>query len=148
MQNRRTHKGFTLIELMIVVAIVAILAAFAIPNYQNYVTRAHASEMLNASMSMKTSVSICMSQAEPDCTSGNGGVPLAQDLGVFSVESVNDAASGQVKIRAFINPNQRKGKLEDGDKIELIPQDTSGGVVWNIECTSVSGSAVDWCPDS
>lgn len=49
-------KGFTLIELMIVVAIVSILAAIAVPQYQNYITRAQVSEALVLGSGMKSAL--------------------------------------------------------------------------------------------
>ena len=52
---------FTLIELMIVVAIIGILSSFAIPSYQNYTKRAHASEILSTMSAMKMAVGICIS---------------------------------------------------------------------------------------
>lgn len=51
------QKGFTLIELMIVIAIIGILAAIAIPAYQDYTTRAKVTEMLSVASSAKTSIS-------------------------------------------------------------------------------------------
>src|SRR5690554_6146121 len=54
----RGQKGFTLIELMIVVAIIGILAAIAIPAYQNYTIRARVSEAASVAASVKTAVGI------------------------------------------------------------------------------------------
>ncbi|HQU14876.1 MAG TPA: prepilin-type N-terminal cleavage/methylation domain-containing protein, partial [Gammaproteobacteria bacterium] len=53
---KRTQQGFTLIELMIVVAIIGILAAIAIPAYQDYTVRAKVTEGLNLADAAKTAV--------------------------------------------------------------------------------------------
>lgn len=66
----KTQQGFTLIELMIVVAIIAILAAIAIPQYQNYVARSAVTRAVGETASLKTPIEDCLAQ-------GNAITPTA-----------------------------------------------------------------------
>lgn len=65
----KAQKGFTLIELMIVVAIIGILAAVALPAYNNYTARARFAEVIQASTPAKTAIDICVQTGTPaDCS--------------------------------------------------------------------------------
>ncbi|EPG0368768.1 pilin [Photobacterium damselae] len=147
------QKGFTLIELMIVVAIIGILSAFAVPAYQNYTMRAHASEMLNSMSAFKTAVGICLLDGKDTCASGKNGVPSKQtfkkdDNDNFSIDSnVAQTTLGSVdadtKITATVS---KKGSLPASATVTLTPELSANGVVWTVACTG--GTPADWCPAS
>jgi type IV pilus assembly protein PilA len=82
-QMQKAQQGFTLIELMIVVAIIGILAAIALPAYQDYTIRARASEAIIAAASMKATVG--------ENIANNGGVIAAGAcLGVTNLAAATD----------------------------------------------------------
>jgi type IV pilus assembly protein PilA len=95
------QQGFTLIELMIVVAIIGILAAIAIPAYQNYVKKARFAEVMSISDSYKTAVATCADDNAGDlsvCDEGAKGVPAAADA-TTSLASMS-VADGVISMTA------------------------------------------------
>ena len=75
---KKAQAGFTLIELMIVVAIIGILAAVAIPQYSNYTVKAKIASVLSSVASIKTAVGVCGQEnggALANCNSGDEGIP-------------------------------------------------------------------------
>ena len=74
---KKIQQGFTLIELMIVIAIIGILASISLPAYQQYTQKAKFSEVILSSAIYKTALEICFQEngSLENCTNGSNGVP-------------------------------------------------------------------------
>lgn len=127
-QIHRTQKGFTLIELMIVVAIIGILAAIALPAYQDYTIRAQVSEGLSLASGARTAVTEYF-QNTGDLPTDNdeAGISEPTDIQGNYVESVTiGTPAGLIDAEFGGDANT----AISGDSILLSPITLTGSVQW------------------
>jgi type IV pilus assembly protein PilA len=101
---KRVQQGFTLIELMIVVAIIGILAAIAVPQYQNYVTKARWADANTQTAPFKQAIGLCIQQAGGDAAAKLAACETAAAVGVTepgastNVKSIKVIAGAKIEV--------------------------------------------------
>jgi len=131
---KKLQQGFTLIELMIVVAIIGILAAVALPAYQDYTIRAKVSELILSASSART----CATEAYQ---SAGGSFPstLSADCSIANVGKVSSASVSSTGISVVANSSAVGAALT----VVMSPSATGGTLTW-----TCSGSTPKYLPQS
>ena len=136
--------GFTLIELMIVIAIIGILAAIALPAYSKYTARAKFTEVTSATAAVKQQVELCLFDvgwaSKADCATGNKadsskgqrGWDLSKPAADYATKYVASISveAGTITATAIADQNLKSSK------IVLIPADKNGAIDWSIDPNS------------
>lgn len=128
--STKKQRGFTLIELMVVIAILAILATIAVPSYRTYTRRAHYTEIVQAVAPYKLGVETCFQTTGDlsDCQAGKLGVPknMKYEKGNGLIDTIEVGENGKITVI----PRELFGITPKDDYV-LTPVPNNDQLEWN-----------------
>lgn len=141
--KQQAQKGFTLIELMIVVAIIGILAAVALPAYKDYTLRAKMSEVVLAASTCRTSITEAYQTAAVLPGANAWGCELAAGAGTKYVSTITTDAAGVVTVTT--NAGVFNDARADAKALTLIPMKVAAvGATAGTAASAVGDNIVGW----
>lgn len=153
--KKQVQQGFTLIELMIVVAIVGILAAIAIPAYQDYTKRARVTEGLALADAAKTAVTEYYSSN--NAFNSSGTAPYNTSYGLSSATAISGSSVSQVAVLASgVIQITYNSTVQNGALLNLEPNvSNAGSITWNCTykgsvsaITATNQLSANWVPSN
>jgi type IV pilus assembly protein PilA len=135
MKNKRTQSGFTLIELMIVVAIIGVLASLALPAYSNYTKKAKFAEVVSAGSAVKSSIDVCYQT--------KGALGSCDEFSELSIAALS--VTGGANVASVTIDTTTAGKIEvtgattvDSATYTLTPTAANGTLTWGAVCSNTA----------
>ncbi|MGE4802841.1 prepilin peptidase-dependent pilin [Yersinia hibernica] len=131
------QRGFTLIELMVAIAIIAVLSGIGIPSYQRYIQKAALTDMLQAIVPYKMAIELCaLEHASLDnCNGGSHGIPTGESSRYVSSTTIDKGVITFTGKQTLTNLT-----------LAMSPTiNSSGNVVWTRTCTTEDSSLTDSC---
>ncbi len=127
---KKTQSGFTLVELMIVITMIAILLAIALPAYQNYTKRSHVSEGLSLASGVKASVS--------EHYAARGSWPTNNTIANIGSDIKANAISG-ISVTDGVITIEFNNRVEAGKRLELSPYADTNTITWKCKSANTDG---------
>lgn len=138
--KQRSQAGFTLIELMIVVAIIGILAAVALPQYQNYTNKAKLSEVITAANSLRSQMEVCIQ------TEGSlAACDTMTEIGVSEAQFIAGANVSDVTITGTTAVITATAVAGVGSRTFILTPTLASGVVTWATSGTCSSTAPAYC---